>query len=216
MQIHAKNFLSSLTLLATLVLTGCPGGGGDTDSEGTTAGSTSNPTSTATMTDGSSSGGAATPTCEDYCSSITTNCSAANAQYADMDSCMGSCKAFPVGTGADTSGNTLGCRIYHAGAAAMDAATHCVHAGPGGGGACGMPCEGFCSIAVATCATEHPDDATCKTTCGGFMDTEPYDAGDVAGDTLACRLYHLTVASSSAANAATHCPHTVAASPPCM
>ena len=34
--------------------------------------------------------------------------------------------------------------------------------------------------------------------------TEPYDAGDVAGNTFACRLYHLTVATTLPD---AHCPH---------
>ncbi len=126
-----------------------------------------------------------------------------------MAYCMGSCSALPEGKPGDMAGNTVNCRIYHAGASAMDAAVHCVHAGPGGAGACGSNCESFCSIATATCPTEHPDAATCMTTCMGIQDTEKYDVTDTSGDSLACRLYHLTVASSSEANKATHCPHTV-------
>ena len=49
----------------------------------------------------------------------------------------------------------------------------------------------------------------------GFDDSEKYDAGDSSGNTLACRLYHLTVAATDAGSAATHCPHTVADSPVC-
>lgn len=215
MHTNAMNLLKCLVLSAAFGLTGCPGGGGDTDSDGTTAGST---TANPTTTDGSggSSGGGAALDCNTYCDAITANCTAANAQYSSKESCMGACAAFPVGAAADTSGNTLGCRTYHSGAAAMDAATHCVHAGPGGAGACGSNCEGFCAIAVATCPTEHPDEATCMTTCMGFADTEPFDAGDVAGDTLACRLYHLSVAATDAASAMTHCAHTAAMSAPCV
>jgi hypothetical protein len=75
--------------------------------------------------------------CDAYCASIATNCTGANTQYGMLDFCMASCESFPVGAATDTSGNTLGCRTYHAGAAAGDPAVHCVHAGPGGAGVCG-------------------------------------------------------------------------------
>jgi hypothetical protein len=52
-----------------------------------------------------------------------------------MAHCTATCASFTVGTSqvTDTSGNTLGCRIYYARAPSMmEAATHCAHAGPGG------------------------------------------------------------------------------------
>jgi len=192
-------------LLALTFAAGCPADDADTDTDvGTTAGSitaSSEPT-----------GGAADLTCTDYCTAITAHCTAANAQYSAMDTCMGSCKAFEVGTAADTSGNTLGCRLYHAGAAAMDPSLHCAHAGPGGAGVCGGNCEGFCAIAGDACAGTFADDAACATACATYDQTEPYDASDGAGDTFACRLYHLTVATTLPDP---HCAHIVEASPTC-
>ena len=94
--------------------------------------------------------------CTSYCTTITGACTAANLQYSDMATCVASCAHFPVGTLADMGGDTLGCRLYHANAAKTDPGTHCVHAGPGGGGVCGMPCMGFCDLVVAECrAVEH-------------------------------------------------------------
>src|ERR1035437_5528950 len=55
--------------------------------------------------------------CTAYCTSIMGACTGANQQFTGMDQCVNSCKAFPVGTAADTAGHTLGCRTYHAGAA---------------------------------------------------------------------------------------------------
>src|SRR5262245_30207367 len=76
---------------------------------------------------------AAAPDCATYCTAIQANCTTTNAQYPDPAHCMAACAAFDVGTTGQTSGNTLGCRIYHAGMPAMtDPATHCKHAGPGG------------------------------------------------------------------------------------
>lgn len=109
------------------------------------------------------------------------------------------------------SGDTLGCRAYHAGAAKADGALHCPHAGPSGDGACGMTCDGFCDIAVATCKTEWPDKTACMTACAALPKAGmKYNTSMTAGNTIECRLYHLSVAATDAASAGTHCPHTAA------
>jgi hypothetical protein len=164
---------------------------------------------------GGSGGGTASAACTDYCKIISTNCIGANLQYSDEASCMGACGALPEGAAGDMGGNTVNCRIYHGGTPAMMMpGEHCAHAGPGGAGVCGSNIESLCAIAAKVCPTEHPNVAKCMTDYAAVKDMEPYDASDTSGDTLACRLYHLTVASSSAANAATHCAHTVAAANP--
>ncbi|HEY0136809.1 MAG TPA: hypothetical protein VGB85_22160 [Nannocystis sp.] len=172
-------------------------------------------------TAGSSSSGATsdTPTgepialdCNTYCTTITSNCTAQNAQYASMAQCETSCGAFALGTDADQMGNTLGCRIYHAGAAAGAPETHCTHAGPGGNNQCGSNCEGFCALASFACPGSFSDGEACMSACAGYPDSEPFDAADVGGDTLACRLYHLTVASEAPT---VHCPHILPDSEPC-
>lgn len=212
------SFLSGLLLLA---LPACGDSGNDTEDTANTTtvtgSSMSMPTSGATD---DPTGGAA-PTCADYCTAVTTNCTTANTfgQYFDgtdagVAACTKACESFPAGTAADMAGNTLGCRAYHAGAAAGDAATHCVHAGPSGGGVCGTGCEGFCAIALDVCPMAFADEAACTTACAGFMDdTATYTNADMAGNNLSCRLYHLTAA---AVDAATHCAHITADSPPCM
>jgi hypothetical protein len=151
------------------------------------------------------SGSAGTPDCATYCTKIQANCTAANAQYSSSADCMASCSHFTVGMAADTSGNTLGCRVYHAGNAMTDPTTHCVHAGPGGGGVCGTPCEGFCSLVTAECPTQYPSASTCATECAAYAQDPAYSASQTSGDTLACRLYHATAAST---DPTTHCPHT--------
>jgi hypothetical protein len=52
--------------------------------------------------------------------------------------CLSTCNgaSWSIGTAGATSGNSIACRTYHAGAAAGDPATHCPHAGPTGGGVC--------------------------------------------------------------------------------
>jgi hypothetical protein len=162
---------------------------------------------------GGAGGGSATA-CVQYCDVVMANCTGMENQYVSKEACMGSCGAMPEGKAGDMMGNTVNCRIYHAGAAKMDQTLHCEHAGPGGAGACGTDIESLCTIAAAVCPTEHPDVAGCMTDYAGVADMEKYDVTDSSGDTLACRLYHLTVAASDAGSATTHCPHTVAKNNP--
>ncbi len=211
------NFFTGVLLACTLLIAapGCEetpaeatGGAGGSGGEAGSGGS------------GGSGGNMATlPTCAKYCADITMNCTAANAQYASPASCLGACAAFPVGTFADMAGDTLGCRQYHTGAAAADAAAalvHCGHAGPAGSGACGAICDGFCDIATKACATEWPTMAACKTACMGWTATGgAYNTSDTNKNTTECRMYHLSVAATDAASATMHCPHTVTSSPTC-
>ncbi len=164
--------------------------------------------SSGTTPDGPGSG-SATLSCATYCSAIVANCTGTNVQYDGMMAmakCMGTCATFPMGTAADTSGNTLGCRIYHANNAKTDPTTHCIHAGPSGAGVCGMPCEGFCSIVDSVCPTQYPA-GTCAGLCAGYAATPAYTS-PATGNNLSCRLYHATNASADAMSAMTHCPHT--------
>src|SRR5436190_15099183 len=122
-----------------------------------------------------------------YCTDIIAHCTGANAQYptavatTTMDQCLGTAASFAVGKTGDTSGNTLGCRAYHAGAPAMsDPATHCIHAGPLGdqvdkAGTCGDPCTSFCTLEIKVCGSlavpltgitaQYQDMAACMTAC---------------------------------------------------
>lgn len=207
MKLSSTSLFASFLFTVTVGLTGCPAGGGETDSD--TAGSSGG------MATEDPTGGAAVD-CSSYCTDILANCTGTNAQYTTMEACMGSCAAFDAGTAADMAGNTLGCRAYHTSAAKDGPDMHCTHAGPGGAGACGSNCEGFCAIATSVCGGEWPDEASCMTACMGFTDDVAYNTASSTGNTLACRLYHLMSASASAADAATHCGHTVAASSTCM
>lgn len=185
-----------------LLLTACPPSSGDTDDESSGESAATTPT-----------GGEVNFDCDGYCTRITANCTAANAQYLNKETCLSTCAFFAMGSESDMAGDTLGCRLYHAGAAQTDPQAHCTHAGPGGNGQCGANCDGFCTIATGACAADWPEVATCLTTCATFGDAEPFDAGDVSGDTLACRLYHLTVATMFPDD---HCPHTLPASETCI
>jgi hypothetical protein len=155
------------------------------------------------------------PSCTEYCTKIAANCTAdaGQLQYASTAVCMAVCTSFPAGTAADTAGNTLGCRVYHAGAAASDAVTHCNHAGITGGdkdptdsagGPCGEGCEAFCNEAAVACTTATSPmgmapwatkDA-CMTECKTFPASTTTFTSGATGDNFNCRAYHLTAAST--------------------
>lgn len=179
--------------------------------------------------------------CSSYCAEIQANCTGTNAQYPDLAHCMATCGSFAVGTSTvnDTSGNSLGCRIYHAGAPAkMNAATHCVHAGPGGDAitasapsVCsgGDICTSFCALEIKACGSldeplpgdprdstnnhlfQYQNMAECLSLCADFDKKHDYSIA-AAGDSLACRFYHATNAAIAVMpNAMTHCAHTAPA-----
>lgn len=166
---------------------------------------------------GSSSDPEPSPTaaCAGYCASVTASCSAANAQYASEAACNTYCarartapEFWSEGTAGATGGNAVACRTTHAGLATSNAALHCPHAGPSGGNACGDWCENYCDLALAACTGANQlfaDRATCLTQCATLPATGVPNA--TSGNTVQCRIYHLGVASSSAANATVHCPH---------
>ncbi|HEX4354202.1 MAG TPA: hypothetical protein VHZ95_14835 [Polyangiales bacterium] len=90
-------------------------------------------------------------------------------------------------------------------------------AGSGGGAAVAVNCSTYCSLAVGMMCTGtlqlYSDAAACQTGCA--MIKAGGTASDAAGDTLGCRIYHLTLANSSAANSVTHCPHGAVVSAVC-
>jgi hypothetical protein len=160
---------------------------------------------------GSSGGGGDSAGCTAYCTAIMANCTSTtpadggnpvgNQQFTDMMNCLNSCKAFPVGTSTDMSGNTLGCRTNHANLAKSDPVLHCPHAGPGGDGTCGANCDGFCQLATLYCtaanmAAVYASSADCMTQCAMFPDSTKFNIGVQDGNSTACLLYHAQEASS--------------------
>lgn len=169
--------------------------------------------------------------CTTYCTHLAADCTGANAQLS-MTNCMGTCAAFPPGTQADMSGNTLGCRNYHLQnieVRNMSAAVHCPHTGPVGGliadptaaTVCGTSaCDDFCAMEAKVCGTDanpvagvtnrYATTAACMTACAGFAKTPEASPNVVSGDNFACRIYHLTNAAAGAAPGAdAHCGHTL-------
>ncbi|MBS1150061.1 MAG: hypothetical protein H6Q89_1759, partial [Myxococcaceae bacterium] len=174
-------------------------------------------------TAGGAGGGTAAATCAAYCTTIQANCQAvtdggtSNAQYPSAAACTGTCSAFSQGDAGTTAGNSLECRAYHATASTANLALHCPHAGPAGDGVCGSNCESFCAIALAKCSGTFNSAGACMSACNNFTGSGGrYNSSASTGNTFNCRMYHLSVAASSTANATTHCPHIVTNSATCI
>ena len=202
---------------------GCGGANTTSDAGGGTDASTTADTGLPSVDSGPGSsdsgpGPDATPApdCTSYCAAIGAACTAANAQYGATDTCAATCAAFPPGAPGMTSMDTLGCRLSHAALASTAPDTHCLHAGPSGGGVCGSSCESFCTLAQALCTganAQFTSAAECMTACAGYATTPAYSATVTSGNSFACRMYHLTAASTAPA---VHCPHIGPTSAPCM
>jgi len=137
--------------------------------------------------------------------------------------CNGLNPAMPAGMITDTTGNTLGCRTYHATVAAAQTGTyniHCDHGtvqsanGNSSTGQCGGLCENYCfTMMSGGCAGMYPDTTTCNTVCNTFQNTIYGGSYTVNSnlaanwqDNIECRTYHGS-APSVGAGAVTHCPH---------
>jgi hypothetical protein len=178
-------------------------------------------------------------TAQAYCDTIQTTCTGANAQYPDATSCLAAAAKFTPGAAStEKTGDTLGCRIYHAQNAMLGGAPalpiHCPHAGPIGGavdataGQCGAtPCDDFCNLDAKVCGSDaapvtgvtkrYATVDACKTACAAFAKTPAYSSATMTGNTFACRVWHLVKASSLTVvgDIDTHCGHTLVASTPC-
>jgi hypothetical protein len=219
------------TLMGVALVAAC----GDDEDSSTVPTGPSGPTTTTTSTGGSggsttSTGGSATggsgggqaQTCANYCNLQDANCTVDDDQYGGpgQDWCLATCALWPVGTPADTTGNTLGCRIYHTDTASTVGVQHCSHGGPHGGPADDAHCQDmgedqcnvFCQTAMAACTGTNEqfggDLNTCQNECLAFPGFSSIDADYSAASSnqnnFACRFYHLTAAADDPDQ---HCGH---------
>jgi hypothetical protein len=161
------------------------------------------------LVDGGQDGASDPLSCEAYCAAVAVACTGENLQYRSTAACLGLCQTWPVGTLADTTGDTLGCRINQTTVAGNTGErSDCAGAGPGGNGICGTNCASFCASLAIVCPTDYDGSAAdCMTDCGRLPSCGDYHvdpAQDPDDDTVQCRLFHLTSATQSAT---THCPH---------
>jgi hypothetical protein len=243
--VHGIGLATTLTFASAGAWLGCSSDDsstGSTNDAGTSADTSVSNTDTGTTpgadtgtTPGTDSGGGSDAgtggetsvalDCTSYCNGVMAACTGANQQYATVAECMNACAFFPTGTAADTTGNTLGCRVYHTGLAGSLPQPHCWHAGPFGLGACGSTCDNFCALTLGWCGPDagieagapYPSAAACASACPGFALVDggadagisAYSAtGPAGGNTLDCRMYHLGYALQSAVLQQVHCPHT--------
>lgn len=123
-------------LVMTMALVAC---GDDTTGTGGSAAGGNAGTGGAASTGGNAGtgGAAAGATCADFCAEFFVTCADfLDPTWADTAACEADCATWTPGTPGEMSGDTLECRVYHVGAAANDAATHCPHASSNGGGVC--------------------------------------------------------------------------------
>ena len=72
-----------------------------------------------------------------------------------------------------------------------------------------LDCNYYCTSIMGACTgtnQQYLDQATCVSMCTSGIPNDA-GAGATSGDSLACRMYHVSVAATSTANAAIHCPH---------
>jgi len=161
------------------------------------------------------------PNVAHYCDVLEYNCgiNGTTGQFANKTQCLITAAGYPNALADDATangGNNLGCREYHAQAAAGSGAfTHCEHGGPSGAGVCGSRLQAWGSILAANC-----NDTTAATFIGavgnitataaiptGVSTASPYvpysTTFDTSMNTQICRIYHLGVA----ATLPDHCPH---------
>eukprot|EP00040_Diaphanoeca_grandis_P019366 m.102203 g.102203 ORF g.102203 m.102203 type:complete len:2059 (-) comp27392_c1_seq4:256-6432(-) len=147
------------------------------------------------------------PTPEEFCQSFKDTCGFVGSAWSDADVCEAATSSVITGAVGATGGDTFSCRVYHLGVAQTNAKVHCAHADVDGGGVCvgSATADEFCADFVDTCDTT---DTVAE--CVAYATKWSVGvAGAVKGDSLSCRLYHLTVAKSSSDvdTKAFHCGH---------
>jgi len=154
------------------------------------------------------------PDCDTYCEIMYKTCPE-QLLSGNLDTCPLACDASGVllGKMGDTWGNSLGCRIFHAGNAFYGDPQACQAASPAGGNVCGSYCTVYCDLAMAVCKDDNqlydvPD--TCIDTCLGF-DTSGAPE-DFMGNTLQCRVNWLLLATHSPESTDQACKEASAAS----
>jgi hypothetical protein len=145
--------------------------------------------------------------CSEYCEGVMSACTGANAVYVTADACRALCALLEPGDPAKATGNTLACRAAQASLAEREPDAHCAAAGPGGNDTCGSDCQAYCAMYPQVCPAEAEAQGTdtCLDQCRMLVDQPSFDVtADHGGDTLECRLVHL---SSSVLQPAAHCQH---------
>jgi len=186
---------------------------GGTGAGGEPGGATGGKTNESTGGEAGSDGGSL---CASYCDTLEENCTGDFAQFISRATCMEFCDRLPEGSEDDEIGNSVHCRMTQARFAGEvgEPDLHCAEAGPGGNGTCGSNCEAYCVVLEQVCGARFDDEfvgrADCNTQCGALADEVRFDASMNSGDSIQCRLWHLSAAS---VDPSTHCGHAVGEGP---
>ncbi len=161
--------------------------------------------------------------CSTYCDTVMAACPDPAYVYASREMCLGVCHdleaAGKSGSPNDQSGDTIYCRMFYAQQAKSTGETStCPQAGPGGSGICGTNCEAYCILMQQTCPQEFksPDLfkdslSLCITECAKIPSIDAgFNADQQSGNTINCRLYHVSAAAANPDAPAMHCPHAAA------
>lgn len=159
--------------------------------------------------------------CEEYCRVVGENCVEDDEQYASLAACLAVCAVLDPGRRGDMLGNTVQCRLGRAELAATtgEPGDYCFSAGPGGAGVCGDDCEGFCAVMAAKCDQMGPFEQ-CLSTCDDVPDLSgaptniAYNTTIQSGDSLQCRLFHVSAASLDPIGHCVHAAGFAVCSPP--
>ena len=136
--------------------------------------------------------------CAKYCDTVQDACTGTFQVYATKEACHGVCALLDPGDALEPAGNTVACRTRQAAFAAStgEPDDHCPKAGPGGAGECGDNCESYCALYAKACHAEFSDLQTCVQKCAALENLSTFNVeDDHEGDTVQCRLQHVTSAS---------------------
>jgi len=146
------------------------------------------------------------PACAAYCDDLEQSCVGDQAVYAQRSVCMKVCAQLDPGDPTEPTKGTLACRANKA-RDIREPEADCPLAGPGGGALCGDDCASYCELFKKICPDEfgNQTQAHCEEQCGALVRADSFSANqNSTGDTLDCRLVHLSAATE---NPALHCPH---------
>ena len=139
--------------------------------------------------------------CNVYCDQVMELCPE---NYTTRETCMGVCAELPPGEALEpVSDNSVECRLNHLRVLATgegDREQLCQAAGPGGNGDCGTNCESYCLLVDQVCGNWIARLPNCRDACETLGDSQrfhvgsPSDEFDHSGDTVQCRLVHLSTA----------------------
>jgi hypothetical protein len=123
--------------------------------------------------------------CREYCSKVMANCKGENSVYEGSATCLAVCKVLPEGKAGNDNGNTVRCRLHQAEVLCSD------------------NCDGYCSI-MQSVSDDYGSLEACKTACNAVPDLGGYNTSHSAGDSVQCRLWHV---SAAADEPNPHCLH---------